>query len=125
MFSHALENEDIPKVSKIWEAHYSHEFGLPNLERTVTHAVIRDNEDIVAFGMVKLWPEAIMLLDRDKPKITQAKAMKMLMAQAIAACKHYNFEQLIATTSTNNVADLCRKHYNFKDLPRILLVKEL
>lgn len=122
----SVTQKDIEPISKIWEAHYSLEFGLPNLDRTVTHAKVTDNKNnIVAFGLVKLWPEAIMILDRDASKITQAKAMRLLMDKAIKACKYYNCEQLYATTTTNTIADLCRDHYDFKDLPRIVLVKGL
>lgn len=120
-----LENKDIPNVSKLWDEYYSHEFGLPDLTRTVTHAKVEENGKLIGFGMVKLWPEAIMILDQSQSKITQAKVMKKLMQYAIDACKHYNVEQLYATTVSTTIADLCRDHYEFKDLPRIVLVRSI
>lgn len=86
---------DLSKIDDIYQKFYANDFSIPNLNHTIGNGVV-SNSSLVAFGMVKLYPEAIIVIDQDLPSITKTKALRILYEEAIKACKSHGFNELNA-----------------------------
>jgi hypothetical protein len=81
--------EDLEAIDNIYTKYYAGEYSLPDLSHTVTNAVVQDGDRIVGFGLVKLWAEAVMVLDKELPRKPKVLGFDMLINHAVNACKHY------------------------------------
>ena len=102
-------------ISRILEINKQNDFPIPKFENLLTQAVILENEKIVAFGMVKAFAEAILILDHNQPKRTKILALQNLMLEAIRGSKEHNMTQLHAFIKDAHFEDLMKKHYGFED----------
>lgn len=117
---------DSNTISKIWEEGYKDEFSLPDLTNAVTFAVVEDDDGIViAFGIVKVFAEAIMILDQDESDRIKSDAMKLLLSKAENDCKSNGIKQLHTFCKDESFADLLIKHFDFKKIKTVGLSKEL
>lgn len=116
---------DLDDISRIYDEYYSHEYNLPNLERTLTNAVVADGNTVVGFGLVKLWAEAIMVLDKGNTTRNKPLAFDMLMQHALKASKHYKIDKLYAVVADPKFQAVMEKHFDFKPISDTVLVKEI
>lgn len=113
-----LTGDDLEQIDVIYWKYHSKNFYIPSLIHTVTHATIKDNEGkLLAFGMVKLFPEAILILDKGASLRDRAQAWRMLLNKAINDSRAAGHEFLYATIHDENYSSLLSKHYGFKDAP--------
>lgn len=75
--------------------------------------------------MVKLYPEAIIILDKAKPKTTQGRALKLLFNEAIKVCRERKFDILKANILDDNYANLLVKHFKFEKYNNQLVQLEI
>jgi hypothetical protein len=106
-------------VDEIYQQYYAGDFTLPNLVHTIGSGVISDSSGLVGFGMVKLYPEAIIVLDKARPKTTQGRALKLLFSEAIKACRQSGYNSLQAHTLDSDYSNLLIKHFGFEKLNSI------
>lgn len=118
-------DNDLKAIDRIWKEGYSSDFSLPDLSNAVTFAVVEDAGEIVGFGMVKMFAEAIMILDKSKSIRVKSETMKLLLDKAETDCRTENIKQLHSFTNDPNFANLLVKHFNFKTIQNIGLQKEL
>jgi hypothetical protein len=118
--------KDLDVIDQIWKAHYASDFSLPDLTNAATFAVVEDDSgNIVAFGIVKVFAEAIMIVDMNRGSTTRVKAMKLLMDKAENDCKNHNIKQLHLFCKNDKFADLLINHFDFKKITTVGLQKEL
>lgn len=110
-----LRMDDLERINQIYENFFQDQIYLPSLNHTIGNGVISNDNDIVAFGMVRLYPEAIIVIDQDASPRNKGIALKLLFDEAIKACKNKNFKELNATVHNNKYGDLLSKHFGFKD----------
>lgn len=116
---------DAKAIDKIWREHYLDQFSLPDLTNAVTFPVIEDdNGVIVAFGIVKVFAEAIIILDKKSSTRTRRNSIKMMLDKAETDCKSNNIKQLHAFCESD-FADILIKHFDFKKIKTIGVSKEL
>lgn len=118
-------DEDLEAIDDIYEKYYKNQFGLPNLNATVSHGIIEDDKGVIGFGMVKLFAEAIMILDKIRSTRDKSRAMKALMYKALADSKRVGLNQLHVTVDDEEFAKKLEKHYGFKRVRSIVLVRNL
>ena len=120
------ESRDLQRIDEIWKKHHSTNFGVPNLNNTVTHAVV-ENEDgkVQAYGTVKLFAEAILYLDWDAPQREKIEALKELMLEAIRGTSDAQLEQLHVFVADPKFSALLKKHFGFKPATGEMLVLEV
>lgn len=106
---------DLERINDIYEKFFQDQIYLPSLDHTIGNGVISNDSDIVAFGMVRLYPEAIIVIDQDASNRNKGIALKLLFDEAIKACKSRNYKELNATVYNNSYGDLLTKHFGFKD----------
>lgn len=112
-----LWTSDLVRIDEIYRKFYANQFSLPGLANTIGSGVISDNSSqVIAFGLVRLIPEAIIILDKDKPTRDKVEALKLLYEEAISACKIYGYKELYAKTEYNDFSRLLVRHFGFNYL---------
>lgn len=98
--------------------HHAHSFSLPALNPSLIDCVAVDETvgKIVAFGVVKVYAEAVMVMDHDRNRLTRARAFAELMSVAIMGCQKAGVTQLHVVAQDPNFADVLRKQYKFGDV---------
>lgn len=116
---------DYLRIDEIYRGYHQEKFALPNLDNTVTHAVIEKDEKIIGFGVVKLYAEAIAVLDLDESKLDRLHAMDKLFQEAFRGCDEIGLEQLHVFVQDPAMIRLLIQKYDFKIATGVALVKEL
>lgn len=127
MILRSLRNEDVPEVNRFYNEFYSNDFYLPSLRNTITHAVVEDDGRVLGFGEVKVFAEAIMVLDKSKNIKTRASVMRALMTKAILDCKAHDIEQLHVSVKKEDdgFKKILEKHYEFEEVKGVILARKL
>lgn len=118
----SLRDSDIDKLEEI---NKQQDFKLYDFNHRIIDAISEVNHEIIAYGIVKRQAEAIILLDKTKPRVARAKALRELMLIAEHAAAKAGCQQLICSTKEENVAKLLSKHFNFVRCSDILMVRNL
>lgn len=112
-------------IDRIWNKHYKGSFSLPNLDSTITSLVAVRGDNLIAFGMVKIFAEAIMVMDKEAPLKDKVQANEMLLAQGFDDSREHGLEQLHVIVEDAIYAELLKNKYGFLDVNRRILVKHL
>jgi hypothetical protein len=110
-----LEPKDLDQIDQIYWQHHAEEFFIPSAENCVTLATVKEGGRIVAFGMAKLFPEAILVLDKSVDRRHKVVAFRMLMQHGINAVRNAGHRYLHATIHDMEYGRLLAKHYGFTD----------
>lgn len=122
---------DLEKVNRIYQEHHHDNFGAPSLDRTLRAVVVEANEndrglgprgdslapsggEIVAFGMLSLIPEAIMVLDLGQKESVKVKALKSLIHYAKITAKTHGYGGCHAFVQ-GDFADKLKEHFGFTE----------
>lgn len=116
---------DLQAIDSIWDKYYKSEFSLPDLSRTVTHAVAESNKRVIAFGMVKLFAEGIMVLDKSASLRDKTLANDSLLAKAFDDSRNIGLKQLHVAVADKDYEKLLISKYGFREPDRKILVKDL
>lgn len=126
MYLRRYRDSDLEAVSRLWEKHYKEEFSLPSLFPKIIEAVIEDDwGEIVGFGVVRVFAEAVMILDKDRTTREKVETLDLLMNFAVDGVKAAKIEQLHVFISDGNFGNILKKHYEFKEPKLKVLVKEI
>jgi hypothetical protein len=115
-------------INQIWKEHHSQDFSIPSVDGSITNLVVRsDNSsgNIIAFGMVKVLAEAILVMDMNASARNRTQALKVLFMEAFRACRERKIEQMHVSVSDPDFAELLKKHYGFEDCKGQMLVVEV
>jgi|SRR5215510_8061233 len=114
-------SSDAQKVDEIYVRCHGH-FALPDLRHCINLAVVEDDDqNIVAFGSFELIPELTLVLDTDKPKKDQVKALKELLIAGDFCAGLHGFNEVYAFPDSSPYAEILKKHFNFEDGQPILV----
>lgn len=91
----------------------------------VDGVIINDKEEIVAFGIVKPFAEAIFIANYKTSQFARGKALNILMSVAIAGTQKFGAQQLHVFVEDPKLAEGLIKHHGFLLCPEIKLVKNL
>jgi len=123
-----FQDSDIPRISAIWEKHHSTDHSLPDRQNSIVDAVVEDDAgNIVAYGQVKLFAEAMLFLDFDSSKLAQGEAIKLLMQEAFRGTREFRLKDIYAFIKDPAFADLIERHFGFQRTayPGELLLRRL
>ena len=114
MLLRSFRPSDIAAIDKVYKLYHSDSFGIPDLSHVLTQRVVTDDDDvIIAYGMVKLFAEAIMVLDLGASQRDKVEALRLLMGTAIADAKSAKLAQLHGFVKDKSFIEVLKKHYNF------------
>lgn len=118
-----LQNSDLEKIDIIYKKYHNSDFGIPDISNTISLKVAEKDGQLVAFGMAKLVPELILVLDKSFPLKTKALALKEMIATGLKDC--ISFEQVHAFSPDIEYVELLKKHFNFVEIRDKSLVLNL
>ena len=125
IISRSLRGEDITAINKIFKK--QPELGIPSLNNLIVNGVVEntDSGQVIAYGAVKLFGEAILILDRDISKKHKAKAIREVMQIAISFSRGKKLEYLYLISNSESFTKVLCKNYGFKNCPGELLLLDL
>lgn len=115
---------DLTRIDEIYRKHHANNFGIPSLDNSVSQVITLADGKILAGGILKALGELVMVLDLDAPTATRMHALDMLLARADREAKLHGFEQVHIFTQ-EKFAQILEKHYQFKRVDDVVLVKEV
>lgn len=116
-----LRDSDISPIDEIFRRQPN--IDVPSLENMITNAVIENEKtgQILGYGAVKLFAEAILILDKQLSKRDKAQALVEAMRNAIVFSKDAGLEHLFAVASDPSFARVLENRYKFNRIPGVLL----
>lgn len=125
IISREFKTSDIPALSEIHSRNNT--IGLPGLDNVLTNNTIEDrrNGRIIGYGVIKLFAEAILLLDKDIPSRDKVQALRAIMENAIKNSKESGLEYLYTISESNGFTRVLCNQYGFKECPGTLLILDL
>ena len=118
-----LERDDLVVLDEI-HARCHQSFPPPELSNLIDDKIITDkNGDIIGYGMLKLFPEAIMILDTAKPLRDRVEALNEFMVRAIGVSAQYG--QIHAFVNDEKFSHLLIERYQFRPVRDKALVLNL
>jgi len=119
---------DTEVIDEIWKKHHANDFSVPNRNNMVIEAVAEnDAGQVVAYGQVRMFAEAMFILDKDAPKRDKVEALKGLMLEALMGTNMMGLEDLYCFIKDPEFATLISKHFSFEvvDDPGELLLRKV
>lgn len=113
--------EDAGKIDEIYQrCGLNH--NLPDISKCLGIAVVEnDDGQIIALGALQLIPEAIMVLDHNRPKREQVEALKELDRASILTAKLNCYDEYYAFPDSDSYAGVLKKHFGYEDGNHILI----
>lgn len=116
---------DSAKIKEVHEKFHEEDFPLPSYDNVLADAVADNGQGLIAYGMVKVLAELILISDKDKPLRDRMNALDMLVKAAVSQAKEIGLEQLYITVSDPRFSELLKKHFGFKTVKAESLVLNL
>lgn len=122
----SFRRTDIEAIDRIWREHHSHAFSVPDRSNCVVDAVVEDGAGkVVAYGQVKLFAEAMLILDLNASQRTKIESIKKLMLEAFRGADMAGIKQMYAFIEDPDFADLIERHFGFSRINKgELLLRE-
>jgi L-amino acid N-acyltransferase YncA len=122
MILRPLRLNDLGPIDEIWQRCHKGTYGIPARKFVVTDAVV-ENGKVTGYGIVRMFGEALLYLDKDISKFQQAKTFKLLMDQAIIDCRQAGLDQLNVGIADPAFANILRQKYGFKTRNQMLYLE--
>jgi hypothetical protein len=114
-----VKKEDILDIEAL---NKQQDFSIDTIDDYIIDRIVVENDKPIAYGIVKKMAEAIILVDKQVPKITRSKALIELMKVAIFGAKAADYSQLHVFVKDEKLACALEKHFGFKRAEDIVLV---
>lgn len=123
----SFQPSDVEAINEIWERYHRNEFSVPNRDNAIIDAVVEDDGKVIGYGQVKLFAEAMFILDLNASQRSKVEALILLMTEAIRGCSISGIEDLYCFIRDPQFASLISKHFSFEivDNPGELLLRRL
>lgn len=118
-----LQSKDIDKIDDIFQRNPA--ISVPSLNYMIINAVAENNDKIIGYGAVKIFAEAVLILDKEALKRDRASTVCELMRTAISYCRDAGVEILYANSNDENFTKCLEHRFKFHRVPGTLLALEL
>lgn len=119
---------DVEVIDRIWRDHHSDDFSVPNRNTVITEAVIENEAgEVIAYGQVKMFAEAIMILDKNASQRDKVAALQKLLLEAFRGSTEFGLDKVNAFIKDPDFALVLERHFGFERAtdPGELVYKEL
>ncbi len=116
---------DLPVVDAIWKRHHSEDFGVPSMANVIDSRTLLSDGQVIGLGMVKLFAEGIIVLDKDVPLPSRAKGIIVGIDHALDVVKRAGLEQFHVFTDDPHYIEVLKKHWGFRTAPGTVLYREI
>jgi hypothetical protein len=115
---------DLERLDEIHQR--CHTFAVPRLNHIVDDKVVTSEKgDIIGYGILKLFPEAIMILDTDLPLRDRIAALHEFLERAMTIARENGSEQIHAFVQDEKFSHLLIERYGFRTVSAKPLVLNL
>lgn len=120
----SLKLNDLKPIDDFWKKHHKNLYGIPERKFVVTDDVVVDDENLpIAYGIVRMFSEALLYINKDISKFQQAKTFKLLMDKAIKDCKIAGLDQLNIGVADPSFAAVLKDKYQMKEREQMLFLE--
>lgn len=118
-----FEPSDIEPINVIFER--QPDLGVPNLRNVIVNSTIVKGKEVIGYGVVKMYAEAVLILDQMVQKRDKGMALIHGLNLAISACSALKIEQLHIISNDENFTKVLQKRFSFKKASGTSLFLEL
>jgi hypothetical protein len=119
-----LNLSDLKPIDDFWQKYHKNVYGIPERKFVVTDDVIVDESDSpIAYGIVRMFAEPLLYINRDVSKFQQAKAFKLLMEKAIVDCRNAGLDQINIGVKDPSFAAILKDKYQMKERESMLYLE--
>jgi len=116
--------KDILPIDRIFKK--QPELGVPSLRHVIDNCVIEKDEELIAYGVIKFFAEAIMIIDRENTrKREKAEALTKIIERGISSSKNMGIEKLFLISNDENFSKVLMRKYGFRRCSGETLALEL
>jgi hypothetical protein len=116
--------KDVQQIDEIFRR--QPDIGVPSLNHVFDNGVVENGDGrSLAYGVVKEFAEAVLIIDRRIRKREKASAIKLVIPRAINVCRENNLEKLVIITDEEGYINVLKKHYGFKEVGGKVLFLEI
>lgn len=112
-------------VSRIQRLCAGKEYEADCIRDIISDRVVDDDSRIIAYGAVKMFAEAVLVLDNSESVRNKIKALRDLMNAAIFETKKARISELHVFTTDDSFVKVLKKHFGFVNIKGHALVREL
>ncbi len=122
-----FQKGDEIQIDEIWRKHHAQDFSVPSRKNLIVERIAEVDGKIVAYGNVKIFAEAFILLDKDASVRDKVKALQILLLEAFRGADEHGLEDLYCFCKDPEFATLLAKHFSFEivDEPGELLLRKV
>jgi hypothetical protein len=123
--SREFRESDIKAIDDIYRR--QPELGVPGLKNVIINSTLVDGNTgaIVGYGAVKIFAEAVLILDKSITKRDRAFAVKEAMHTALTFCRAKGLEMLYAIATNDKFGKVLENRYKFSKVPGELFCRVL
>jgi len=120
-----IRKSELSDVSGIQQLCKNREYDADPFTDILSDRVIVDGEKLIAYGTVKRFAEAVLVLDKSKSPRKKIESLKKLMNAAVFETRKAGIGELHVFTTDNSFAEILKKHFGFVNIKGQALVREL
>lgn len=115
------------EIDRIWRAHHADDFSVPNRKNSITEWVAEEDGKVVGYGQLKLFAEAMLVLDKDASQRAKVLALRELLLEGFRGANLAGIEDMYCFIRDPAFATLLSKHFGFEivDNPGELLLRRV
>lgn len=120
--------DDVEPIDRIWQEWHSHAFSVPDRNHRIIDAVVESAEGkVIAYGQVRHFAEAMLVLDKGARQRDKIQAIKLLMLEAFRGTQMAGLGEIYAFISDPDFSLLIQKHFDFDPADQVgeLLIRSL
>ena len=118
-----LSDRDMLELNRI---NRQQKFDIEEIDNCISDHIIRDGKgDMIAYGIIKNFAEATILLDLDRSKRTKIKALTELVELGEIIARNNNISQIHAFVKEPLLATTYVKHFGYRRVNDIPLLKDI
>lgn len=121
-----FKEADIAWISAIHAS--QRDLGVPSLKNVVANSVFKEGNVPVAYGVIKNFAEAVLIIDQKANNITKAKVIKESIKYGLEQCKEKDVEILYIIVDEKKYPGytaILQNHFGAKPVPGKLLMIEI
>lgn len=123
--SRVFQLDDIPEINDIHKRNPL--IGVPSLNNVIANSsFVRSNDDkVVAYGVIKVFAEGVLILDKDIRTREKAEVVKLSTPEMLERARNAQLEYIYVIANDSGYSAILRKKYNFIRVPGELLMASL
>ena len=118
-----LSDRDMLELNRI---NRQQKFDIEEIDNCIGDHIIRDGQgDMIAYGIIKHFAEASILIDIKRSKNVRMDALKSMLEVAESVSRAEKIDQLHIFVKDSNLAYTLKKHYGYRGMSDIQMLKDI